>query len=488
MKMDITSENFSINSIKLDEYLFNFTDNNTEILKRRFFELLILYSLNRNLNLSIQLEDLLNITINFFKDSLNIDEFCFMLLDNNHKLLKVWTADRATFESAKDITFNIGEGISGIVVQTGEPIMIQDVSKDSRFLYYKAKLTNIGSFLSIPLKLSDNRIIGVLNIHKKEINSFKNDDKIFFSIIARNLANAIERARLYEKVQKEAMHDYLTGLFTRRYFSENCYREFSESVRFGKTFSIIFADIDKFKYFNDTYGHPAGDDILKELASILKSNVRHGDIVCRYGGEEFAILLPCTERIGATFVAEKLRTSVETCLAEMNKSKYMDKITITVGVATYPDDGSTVDEIISTADKFLYLGKERGRNIVINSASVTPILISNKRSVPRHNIAIKIVRGERFLQFIEININGGSKKCIIQNVCKKGFKGIIEHACEVDGKYICKGIINSVSSNDEVFTIRIAHAAKVSIGRYQIGSEIIAGINSWERLYTMLIN
>jgi len=357
-------------SMKLDEYLFNFTDNNTEKLKERFFELLILYSLNKNLNLSIQLEDLLNTTINFLKDSLKIDEFCFMLLDNNRKVLKVWTADKATFEAAKDVTFNIGEGISGIVVQTGEPIMIQDVSKDSRFLYYKAKLTNIGSFLSIPLKLSDNRIIGVLNIHKKEINAFKTDDRIFFSIIAQNLANAIERARLYEKVQKEAMYDDLTGLYTRRYFFENCYREFSESVRFGKTFSIILADIDHFKYFNDTYGHPTGDAILKELASILITNVRHSDIVCRYGGEEFAILLPNTGKDGAAFTADKLRTLVETNLAEINKSKDIGKITITAGVSTYPDDGNTVDEVISKADKFLYLGKVRGRNMVVNSTPV----------------------------------------------------------------------------------------------------------------------
>ena len=357
-------------SMKLDEYLFNFTDNNTEKLKERFFELLILYSLNKNLNLSIQLEDLLNTTINFLKDSLKIDEFCFMLLDNNRKVLKVWTADKATFEAAKDVTFNIGEGISGIVVQTGEPIMIQDVSKDSRFLYYKAKLPNIGSFLSIPLKLSDNRIIGVLNIHKKEINAFKTDDRIFFSIIAQNLANAIERARLYEKVQKEAMYDDLTGLYTRRYFFENCYREFSESVRFGKTFSIILADIDHFKYFNDTYGHPTGDAILKELASILITNVRHSDIVCRYGGEEFAILLPNTGKDGAAFTADKLRTLVETNLAEINKSKDIGKITITAGVSTYPDDGNTVDEVISKADKFLYLGKVRGRNMVVNSTPV----------------------------------------------------------------------------------------------------------------------
>ena len=357
-------------SMKLDEYLFNFTDNNTEKLKERFFELLILYSLNKNLNLSIQLEDLLNTTINFLKDSLKIDEFCFMLLDNNRKVLKVWTADKATFEAAKDVTFNIGEGISGIVVQTGEPIMIQDVNKDSRFLYYKAKLPNIGSFLSIPLKLRDNRIIGVLNIHKKEINAFKTDDRIFFSIIAQNLANAIERARLYEKVQKEAMYDDLTGLYTRRYFFENCYREFSESVRFGKTFSIILADIDHFKYFNDTYGHPTGDAILKELASILITNVRHSDIVCRYGGEEFAILLPNTGKDGAAFTADKLRTLVETNLAEINKSKDIGKITITAGVSTYPDDGNTVDEVISKADKFLYLGKVRGRNMVVNSTPV----------------------------------------------------------------------------------------------------------------------
>ena len=468
-----------------DSDLFISAQKESESLKERFFELYLLYTLSKNLNLSLQLNSLFDKTINLLKDSLKIDDFCFMLIDEECNELKIWKANNVTYEAAKDITFKIGEGISGIVAQTGESILIQDVSKDERFLYYKGKLPDIGSFMSIPLRLSDGRIIGVLNIHKREVNAFHKNDKILFNAIANNVANAIDRAKIHEKVQKESMFDYLTRLHTRKYFIESSHREHSKAERYGGIFSIIMIDIDHFKYFNDTYGHLLGDEALKKVASLLKVNVRQGDVVSRYGGEEFAMLLPGTDKDGATLSAEKLRTMVEEELAlEIGSSS--EKITITVGVASYPEDGKTVEEIIAMADQFLYIGKEIGRNRVVNRV-LSLSVIDEKRVSNRYRMAMKIARGVNQIQCIEIKMDDKIWKiCAVKDISKTGFKGEVESDIKIDNIYTCKVILDSDVHIPDIFSIKVAHVRRVHNNRYQIGAEITDGQDSWKRLFTLL--
>ena len=477
-----------------DDYQrFLATQKELEGLKDQFFELHTLYALTKNLNSCLQTEELFNKTSDLIKDILKAEDFCFMLADENTSELKMWRTSGDAYGAAKDVSFKIGEGISGVVVHTGEPVLLNDVSKDERFLYYKGKILDIGSFLSVPLKLNNNRIIGVLNIQKKETNGFGEYDKKLFVTAAHNIAHTIERARQYEKVQREAMFDHLTTLYTRRFFHEACYRKHGEIERYGRKFSVIIGDIDYFKYFNDIYGHRLGDEILKKLAYLLKSNVRQGDVVCRYGGEEFAIFLPETDKKDAATIAEKLRTLVENNLivSETCGDKGV-RITITFGVSAYPEDGKTVEEVVTTADKFLYIGKEGGRNKVISEPLNNGFdNKSEKRVSNRCKTALKIARGINHIYSVEIKVNEENWRiCTLRDVSRNGFKGELELETDVPtcNRYLCKVITDSGVEVTNVFSVRIVHAIKIPKNhkRYMVGVEILDKHDSWKRLISTL--
>ncbi len=467
--------------------LFVSAQNEGESLKERLFELYILYSLSKNLNVSLQLNDLFLSTINILKESLRIEEFCFMLIDEECRELKMWKTEESSFEDANDVTFKMGEGISGLVAMTGEPVLVPDTGKDPRFLFYKGQKPDIGSFLSIPLKSNNNKVIGVFNVHKREKNAFKDTDTALFTAIAQNVAIAIERARNYEYAQKVSMVDELTTLYTRRYFLESIQREFRQAERCGEFFSIILLDIDHFKYFNDTYGHPLGDVVLRRLASVLKAHVRQSDIVARYGGEEFIILLPGTNKAGAAASAEKLRSAVEKELVIEVGGGKEEKVTITAGVASYLDDGKTVEEIIAVADKFLYLGKEGGRNRVVSMApDVRPLSVPERRAANRYLTALKIVSSSNQPHTIEIKTDSNWKMCAIRDISKTGFRGEIEYEIKVGDRYTGKIVLNTEGRQPDNFSIRVAYANRVNQNRYQIGAEVVDGRDNWSRFFTQV--
>ena len=465
--------------------LFASAQKESEALKERLFELYLLYSLSKNLNVSLQLNELFHNTINVLKESLKIEDFCFMLADDECGELKMWQADESSFGEVKDVTFKIGEGISGLVAKTGVPILISDTGKDPRFLFYKGKKPDIGSFLSIPLKVNNDKVIGVLNVHKREANAFKDTDRILFMAIAQNVAIAIERARNYEHAQKASMVDELTALYTRRYFLESIRREYSQATRGGEFFSIILADIDYFKYFNDTYGHLLGDAVLRKLAPVFRRNVRQSDIVARYGGEEFVILLPGTNKTGAVASAEKIRSAVEKELVIDVGGGKVEKVTLTAGVASYPDDGKTVEAIIAAADKFLYMGKAGGRNRVVSVAAENNLLSApEKREAGRYLTALKIVSSLNQPQTIEIKTDSNWKMCTLRDISKMGFRGEVEFEAKIGDIYYGKMIFNADDCKTDDFAIRVAFAKKMRQNRYQIGAEIIDGRENWKRLFT----
>ena len=169
---------------------------------------------------------------------------------------------------------------------------------------------------------------------------------------------------LFIRAEKEAITDPLTDLFNYRYFMQQLNREISRDKRHQSVFSLIMIDIDYFKNYNDNYGHQAGDLILQRIAKEMTKNTRESDIVCRYGGEEFTIICPELNKDGAHSMAEKLRQIIQKTNFAHKKKMPNAHLTISAGVASFPDDGETGYDIIRKADQALYKAKKRGRNKV----------------------------------------------------------------------------------------------------------------------------
>lgn len=167
------------------------------------------------------------------------------------------------------------------------------------------------------------------------------------------------------KLKKLAITDGLTGVFNYRFFKEQLTKEIIRSARHKSAVSIVMIDIDYFKNYNDKHGHPAGDSVLKVIAGLLKSNIRNLDTAARYGGEEFALILIETNKNSAGIVAKKIKDLVEAHKFKYEETQPNGKITVSMGVATFPQDGDSFDALVDLADKRLYHAKAKGRNLLV---------------------------------------------------------------------------------------------------------------------------
>jgi len=169
---------------------------------------------------------------------------------------------------------------------------------------------------------------------------------------------------MYTKTKELSITDALTGLFNRRHFENTADREFLRAVRYKNDLTFAIVDIDFFKHINDTYGHLCGDKILKEVAFLLNDSFRKTDIVFRYGGEEFVILLPETTKQGAGIIAERLRKNIANLIRVNTNDDRIVTTTVSMGISQFPNDAATGKELIEAADKALYYSKRNGKNVV----------------------------------------------------------------------------------------------------------------------------
>jgi len=254
-----------------------------------------------------------------------------------------------------------GKGITGWVIENGISDSVEDTGKDSRFDSYADSMPGgaVHSLACVPVKLR-NRTIGVLRLsNKKNGGAFTDDDLSILTGTANHLAVAVERAFLYEKLK----NDELTNLFNMRYLNHALDMEIERSRRYKYNFAVIFMDMDNFKKVNDRFGHLVGSRVLIEIAGILQKNLRRIDIISRYGGDEFVVILPQASRDSGFAVAERLRRSIERSTF-MKREGFNIRLTASLGVASYPENAQSKEDLLKLADKAMYHGKFLAKNTV----------------------------------------------------------------------------------------------------------------------------
>lgn len=252
-----------------------------------------------------------------------------------------------------------GKGISGWVQRVGKPVFVPDVKQDPRYLCVDDRVV---AEIAVPL-VSEGQVIGVFNVETTRPDGLAEHDLTILSALAGYATIAIRNARLFEQTKHLAITDGLTGLYNHRYLHEALERQLERCNGEGQPLALIMLEIDKFKCYNDTYGHQRGDEVLRIVADLLRRHCRVTDLVARYGGDEFMIGLANTPKEAACGVAERLRRAVETYLFLLGEN-IATSVTLSAGVAASPEDGETVDALIDAVDDAQYTAKQSGGNKV----------------------------------------------------------------------------------------------------------------------------
>lgn len=263
-------------------------------------------------------------------------------------------------EEFKERSFSIFKQYTNMPVPKEEVVI--NWEGDSQDLITKGN-GKLRSFESLPLKIKGKEI-GCLAISHSKEHAFKEEDLNLLSLLASHSAVGIENALLYRRLERLAITDGLTNLYTHRYFKECLEKEIKRAKRYNLTFSLLMIDIDDLKKVNETHGYSMGDKVLEGIAQVIRNNSFRGiDIVARYGGEEFGVILPEANKLGAMVVGERIRRGMEGTRFQIKGDSL--QITVSIGVSTYPEDGKNINGLIDQSDRALYKAKKEGKNKVI---------------------------------------------------------------------------------------------------------------------------
>jgi diguanylate cyclase (GGDEF)-like protein len=255
------------------------------------------------------------------------------------------------------IAFRIGEGVAGWVAERGEPALIDDVASDPRYKALPDSENRIRSLCCVPLQYRDERI-GVLTITSPRPAAFSQDDVELLGFIATTMAMDIDNARL----RRLSVTDPLTEAYNREFLTQRLPQAVEHADRRGEPLAVAMIDIDHFKEVNDRHGHEIGDRVLAEVARRLRAAIRAGDLLVRYGGEEFLVLLPGSDAIQAAEIAERMRLRMESDPIQSGGTRI--DVRISIGVAEHRQSADTALQLVRRADTALYAAKGRGRNRV----------------------------------------------------------------------------------------------------------------------------
>ncbi|HEY3135190.1 MAG TPA: diguanylate cyclase [Blastocatellia bacterium] len=326
----------------------------------RFYEFL------RSITSAIDSQKVYQSVLEKFSGIMQSQRSSLMVFDPESNELVLEAALGADHEPPGD-RVKLGDRIAGAVLANGAPLVVSDADNDLRVPQSRPGRYRTTSFISFPITLGS-RKIGVINLTDRIDGApYQNDDLMMLEMMAPHLALIIDRtewAKKAETFQQMSLTDPLTGLPNRRYLQDRLFEEVERSKRYNTPLSFMIIDVDRFKNYNDVYGHTNADRVLIKTAQLLRGSLRAIDLSARFAGDEFCIVLPETEMGDAAQIAERLRRGIsETeCLTEQGEP--MESVTISIGISSFSASRQSPLSIIETADRALYQAKALGRNCV----------------------------------------------------------------------------------------------------------------------------
>lgn len=329
-------------------------------LEQRVGELATLNAIGREISSSLDATRVFEIVRRECRKVFRPDFFWIARVDSDTRQVTV-EYSMAGDTPSKSMVLEPGQGLTTHVVETEKPLLIRDALTDRALenVHPLVLEPNIRSILAVPL-IIENRVIGVLSVQSFRDAAYDERHLALLTTIAQQVAVALENARHYQL----ATIDQLTGLYQRDYFFQRLSDEQRRAMRYGTSFSLLMLDLDSFKKINDRFGHFAGDRFLRSVGECLRGTLRASDIPCRYGGEEFCVLLPETDLPGAGVIAEKIRREIGGL--RIAEGPHRLGTTLSIGVASFPThfEGS-LPGLLQKADLALYTAKREGKDRVI---------------------------------------------------------------------------------------------------------------------------
>src|SRR6266567_3225763 len=321
--------------------------------QRRSRQLAFLNNVSRTAISSDDPVHMLGQIVGEIQKNFSFDHIGIGLLDYGTKEIEI-KAEAGATAHAVGTRIPLGAGILGRVARTGERALVQNAAEGQ----LGGILEESRAVLCIPITYGE-MLLGALNIESRNESAFSPQDVLILNTLADLLATALHNAFVFQRLQQQSITDGLTGIKTRRFFWEALSAEWKRASRSGRPFSVVLIDLDKFKEVNDTMGHFEGDLVLARVGRLLEQKSRQSNVVARYGGDEFIVLMPETGRDQAQVLAERLRQWIAT-----DPMLNEHKITGSFGVATFPTHGFSIEDIIRVADAGMYVSKRSGGNLV----------------------------------------------------------------------------------------------------------------------------
>ncbi len=329
----------------------NNKQNYVEQIKLANREVFSLYELAREFGSAVDLQTTLEMFAKKVREFVPFDTCALYLLDHTKRSATALHVEGKNAELLNLRQIKVGQGATGFALKSGE--VVQNVEPDLDFQYSQTELTQLYTTMaSVPL-VADEELLGAVTIYAQELEEYGEEHIRLLETISRIASDAIGKSLKHDEATTHAMTDPMTGLPNARSLQRQFEKEVARASRGGNSFQVLMLDLDGFKAVNDSYGHKAGDEMLREISSIIREQLREYDFLARYGGDEFVALVPETEPGDVIDLCTRIEKAVCAFKLPVGEGKFAS-VGVSLGASGYPQSGETFDQMIVAADRIMY--------------------------------------------------------------------------------------------------------------------------------------